>query len=123
MKAIKKLIFILLAASLFSACSNVPVSPTKTPTLSPEEMMQAAQETGIRIPEDVSLLGFDNIRLASLPQIDLTTVAQPKEEMAVRAVKMLIHKIESGASENAFEIIEPKIIERGSCRKISLSEA
>ena len=85
-------------------------------------LMQAAQETGVRIPDDISLLGFDNIRLASLPQIDLTTVAQPKEEMAVRAVKMLIHKIDSGASENVFEIIEPKIIERGSCKKISLSE-
>ena len=45
MKAIKKLIFMLAAASLFSACTNVPVSPTKTPTMSPEEMMQAAQET------------------------------------------------------------------------------
>ena len=79
-------------------------------------LMEAAKEKDIRIPEDISLLGFDNIRLASLPQIDLTTVAQPKEEMAVKAVKMLIHKIEGGISENTFEIIEPNLIERGSCR-------
>ena len=45
MKAIKNLIFILLAAAFLGACSNVPVAPTKTPTMSPEEMMQAAQET------------------------------------------------------------------------------
>lgn len=45
MKAIKKIIFIIAAASIISACSNIPVSPTKTPTMSPEEMMQAAQET------------------------------------------------------------------------------
>lgn len=81
-------------------------------------LMQAAREKGIRIPDNISLLGFDNIRLASLPQIDLTTVAQPKEEMAVRAVKMLIDKIEHGASGNTFEIIQPKLIERGSCRKL-----
>ena len=39
--------------------------------------------------KDISLLGFDNLRLASLPQVDLTTVEQPKEEMAVSAVTML----------------------------------
>ncbi|MBQ6521032.1 MAG: LacI family DNA-binding transcriptional regulator [Anaerolineaceae bacterium] len=81
-------------------------------------LMQAAKERNIRIPEDISLLGFDNIRLASLPQIDLTTIAQPKEEMAVRAVKMLIHKIEKGAATPSYEIIRPDLVERGSCRKI-----
>ena len=79
-------------------------------------LMQAAREKNIRIPEDLSLLGFDNIRLASLPQIDLTTVAQPKEEMAVRAVKMLIRKIEKQLSAPNFEIIEPALVERSSCR-------
>ena len=79
-------------------------------------LMQAAREKNIRIPEDLSLLGFDNIRLASLPQIDLTTVAQPKEEMAVRAVKMLIRKIEKQPSAPTFEIIEPSLVERSSCR-------
>ncbi len=81
-------------------------------------LMQAAREKNIRIPEDISLLGFDNIRLASLPQIDLTTVAQPKEEMAVRAVKMLIRKIEKQSTEPSFEIIEPALVERSSCRSI-----
>ena len=79
-------------------------------------LMQAARERNIRIPEDLSLLGFDNIRLASLPQIDLTTVAQPKEEMAVRAVKMLIRKIEKQSSAPTFEIIEPSLVERSSCQ-------
>lgn len=80
-------------------------------------LMQAARERNIRIPEDLSLLGFDNIRLASLPQIDLTTVAQPKEEMAVRAVKMLIRKIEKQSSAPTFEIIEPSLVERSSCQQ------
>ncbi len=78
-------------------------------------LMQAAREKHIRIPEDISLLGFDNIRITSLPQIDLTTVAQPKEEMASRAVKMLIRKIENKASALSYEIIEPELVERSSC--------
>ena len=81
-------------------------------------LMQAANEAHLRIPEDISILGFDNIRLSSLPQIDLTTVAQPMEQMAIRAVTMLIHKIENSSSDTAHEIIQPYLIERRSCRKI-----
>lgn len=84
-------------------------------------LMQAAKELDISIPEKISLLGFDNIRLASLPQIDLTTIAQQKEEMAVRAVKMLVNKIGKSVSLISNEIIEPKLIERSSCKKIPVS--
>lgn len=80
-------------------------------------LQQAAREQNIRIPEDISLLGFDNIRLTSLPQIDLTTVAQPKEEMAVRAVRMLLNKIEKKTAPRTHEIIAPTLIERGSCTR------
>ena len=80
-------------------------------------LLQAARELNIRIPDDISLLGFDNIRIASLPQIDLTTIAQPKEEMAVRAVSMLIEKINQNSTDNTHEIIAPRLIERGSCKK------
>lgn len=45
MKTTTKLILMLLFASILCACSNIPVAPTKTPTMSPEDMMQAAQET------------------------------------------------------------------------------
>ena len=81
-------------------------------------LMQAAREHAIRIPEDISLLGFDNIRITSLPQIDLTTVAQPKEEMAVSAINMLLEKIENNNAGYTHKIIRPKLIERSSCRKI-----
>ena len=77
-------------------------------------LMQAAEEINIRIPQDISLLGFDNIRLSSLPQIDLTTIEQPKEEMAVKAVAMLIDKIERRSIGSAHEIIAPRLIIRGS---------
>ena len=80
--------------------------------------LQTARELNISVPEDISLIGFDNIRLTSLPQIDLTTVEQPKEEMAVRAVSMLMDRIENAdTSEDSHELIAPRLIERGSCRR------
>ena len=81
-------------------------------------ILQAAKERGIRVPEDISLLGFDNLRLTSLPQIDLTTVEQPKEEMTVSAVTMLMEKIENTTNNNSHKLIAPRLIERSSCRRI-----
>lgn len=81
-------------------------------------LLQAAREQNIRIPEDISLLGFDNLQLSSLPQIDLTTVEQPKEEMAVSAVTMLMEKIEDNSKISTHSIVAPRLIERNSCRSI-----
>ena len=57
--------------------------------------MKALQERGIRIPQDVSVVGFDDIEFASYSQPSLTTVTQPSEEIGRAAMKMWI-KINDG---------------------------
>ena len=59
-------------------------------------IMRAADEMGIQIPEQLSLMGFDNISASALSRIDLTTVEQSKREMATQAVDILLNKIERG---------------------------
>ena len=49
-------------------------------------IMRAADEMDIQIPEQLSLMGFDNISASALSRIDLTTVEQSKREMATQAV-------------------------------------
>jgi len=83
-------------------------------------ILKAADELGIEIPGQVSLIGFDNIRSTSLPRIELTTIEQPKREMAVQAVDMLRDKIENGTKGYVHQILMPNLIERTSCRKIDL---
>ncbi len=78
-------------------------------------IMQAAEERGIRIPEDISLLGFDNIRDSGLPRIDLTTIEQPKKMMASMAVDSLLDKIQSELAGYVHRILTPALIERSSC--------
>lgn len=51
--------------------------------------MQAAVETGVDIPGQISLIGFDDVSFASLPKIQLTTISQPKEEICEAAVQTL----------------------------------
>ncbi len=52
-------------------------------------VMKAASERSIRIPEDLSLIGYDDIMFASLPTIMLTTIAQPRYDIGVQAVELL----------------------------------
>lgn len=64
---------------------------------------------GIRVPEDIQLVGYDNISLAHLMTPELTTVAQPIEKMGVKAVEMLIQKETEGYKEYIFS---PELIIR-----------
>lgn len=54
------------------------------------ELMQRASELGLRVPADVSIVGFDNISVAAHDMVALTTVAQPIEELAKRAVALAV---------------------------------
>ena len=85
-------------------------------------MMTAADEMGIDIPGHLSLIGFDNISATALSRIDLTTVDQPKRDMAVQAVDMLRDKIENGTQGYVHQILLPTLIQRGTCRKLDPSK-
>jgi LacI family transcriptional regulator len=53
-------------------------------------LIRAAHELGLRVPEDVSVVGYDDLPLASWLAPSLTTVRQPLSEMATLATQMLI---------------------------------
>ncbi len=80
---------------------------------------EAAEEANIRIPEDLSLMGFDDILYADLPRIHLTTIEQPKKAMAAAAVSILLEMLTDETSGYFHRILMPKLIVRSSCRDIS----
>jgi DNA-binding LacI/PurR family transcriptional regulator len=82
-------------------------------------VLQAAGEAGVKIPQDLSLLGFDDIIYAGLPVINLTTIRQPKEAMATAAVNMLLDRIQYPMMRAYSHIIlAPSLVERGSCKRL-----
>ena len=81
-------------------------------------VMKAASELGYRIPEDLSLLGFNNISFAALPHINLTSIAHHNQLLGRTAVERLIAQIH-GEKDLTQDILEPELIVRGSCRKVS----
>ena len=82
-------------------------------------VLQAAEEAGIRIPEDVSLLGFDNTTYADLPRVKLSTIDHCKQKLAETSVDLLLQIINSDRSakdiEYVHEIVQPVLIERKTC--------
>lgn len=56
-------------------------------------VLRAAAELGLRVPDDLSVIGFDNIELAAYTHPPLTTVAQPKQKAGQLAVDLLLERI------------------------------
>ena len=55
--------------------------------------MQEFKQAGLRIPQDISIIGFDDIAFASLSEPPLTTIHSPRTEMGRRAIEALVATI------------------------------
>ena len=66
-------------------------------------------QSGIKVPEQIQLIGYDNIQLSELMTPELTTIAQPIEEIGRKAVELVLQKKENDEKEY---ILEPKLIIR-----------
>ncbi len=76
--------------------------------------IQAISEEGFRMPEDIAVIGFDNIAPASFRGVELTTVEHPKYRMGELAVSMLLERIEDPEKRGKEErlVLDPELIIR-----------
>jgi LacI family repressor for deo operon, udp, cdd, tsx, nupC, and nupG len=73
---------------------------------------------GLSVPDDISLIGFDDIRYAEVTDPPLTTVSQPAEEIGERVMHRLYRRIETGHGvSSAPEIVPHKLVIRRSVGK------
>jgi DNA-binding LacI/PurR family transcriptional regulator len=71
---------------------------------------------GVRVPEEISLAGFDNLLFTEHLPVPLTTVDQPKAAMGRRAVEMLLERVEMDfGPEIRREVFQPHLVIRDSC--------
>jgi len=85
-------------------------------------LILAAQAAGLRVPQDLSVAGFDDIELSSLIQPRLTTVAQPIEEIGSRGARMVIGMIQGKPSTRPV-VLTPVLVARESTAALSASAA
>ena len=79
------------------------------------QVMEAIRRSNLKIPEDISLVGYDNSNLAVATEVKLTTIKHPKEEMGKRVARMIVDMI-NGKVKNPCFVYEPELIIRSSCK-------
>ncbi len=75
-------------------------------------------ELGLKVPEDVSVVGYDDVPAAAWPSYNLTTVRQCSGQMVNITIDILLEAIESDSSQPRIVKIDGPLIIRGSSRKI-----
>jgi LacI family transcriptional regulator len=86
-------------------------------------VMEAVRVRGLQIPDDISVIGFDDISQASLVHPELTTVRQPMEQMGRRATRMLLELIADPLQMMGRVTLPTTLVVRSSCRALTPSPA
>lgn len=77
------------------------------------EVMSALRTTlGLRIPEDVSVIGFDDVPMAGMPEFALTTIRQPLAQMVANTTRMMVEAIRDREAEAENIAFAPKLVQR-----------
>lgn len=76
----------------------------------------ARRELGLRVPEDISIVGFDDMAMAAWPQYDLTTIHQPVDRMVDATIEVLLQAIQQPQPERVVRFMAPTLTVRSSAR-------
>jgi LacI family transcriptional regulator len=79
-------------------------------------MLQEFVRNGVRIPDDIAIVGYDDIAFASAAAIPLTSVSQPRNQLGRRAAELLIDEASGDDHSHARVVFEPELIVRESSR-------
>ena len=80
--------------------------------------MKALKEAGLRIPQDVSVVGFDNLPMCAMMQPAMTTIQVPKRQLGKYAVNLLIQRIGEPAEDFVKIEVGTHLIKRESVRNL-----
>lgn len=78
------------------------------------DLLETLEGLGLRVPEDVSVVGFDDIAIAGLARVSLTTIAHPRERLAEVGTRILIERIEGDESPLRQVQLAPALVVRRS---------
>jgi len=101
------------------------VDPRTTAVFVLNDMMaigaiSSVRRIGMKVPEDISIIGFDDIELATAVNPTLTTMAQPMEEIAELATNLLIEKKQGNNEDwyNREHLLSAKLVIRESTQQL-----
>ncbi len=77
-------------------------------------VLEVVDRAGLRVPDDISVVGYDNTHLAGIYRYDLTTVDQPRRAMGRTAVALLLERIRGERDAARHVVLAPSLVVRGS---------
>ncbi|REE86208.1 LacI family transcriptional regulator [Paenibacillus taihuensis] len=77
--------------------------------------MNCIRDNGLRVPEDISVMGFDGSQLTELTRPTLTSMEQPIQEMGKVTMQVLLKQVETGEVPDRDIILEHRLVSRESC--------
>ncbi|MGB5824396.1 MAG: LacI family DNA-binding transcriptional regulator [Proteocatella sp.] len=80
--------------------------------------IKAFKEYGLNVPEDISVIGFDDLPFCTMMDSPLTTMSVNKKSLGERAVKLLIEKMDGINEDTVKLLLRPKLVERASVKRI-----
>src|SRR5690606_15245246 len=93
------------------------LTPRPTALLVSEDMtaygvLMAASEMGVKVPDELSIVGWDDLIASRLPQINLTTMRVPKRQLGANAAKLLLQRMDDPSAEIETRLVRPELVVR-----------
>ncbi|HCG5623377.1 TPA: substrate-binding domain-containing protein [Vibrio parahaemolyticus] len=82
-------------------------------------VINAANELGIKVPDDLSIIGYDDIHIAKFMSPSLTTIHQPKYRLGQAAVETLVRRLNDKSNEAQVVQLEPTLVVRNSVKLLN----
>jgi len=100
------------AASIMLKRRSPPQAVFAANDLSAAGVLDRLEDAGVRIPDDVSIVGYDNTYLAALSHMSLTTVNQPRQEMGRVAAQLVLARIAQPWGDPVVKLVAPDLVVR-----------
>ncbi|EHR1011700.1 substrate-binding domain-containing protein [Vibrio parahaemolyticus] len=82
-------------------------------------VINAANDLGIKVPDDLSIIGYDDIHIAKFMSPSLTTIHQPKYRLGQAAVETLVRRLDDKSNEAQVVQLEPTLVVRNSVKLLN----
>jgi len=83
------------------------------------QVMRLFKRNNVSVPDDISVVGFDDIEIASMVHPALTTVHQPIDRMVELGARLLLDQLDGGSVVKEKQVLNPWLVERESTRRIA----